>query len=194
MTAILCRCAQLRAALAGDAVDCLPRWCRRHLARCDRCRNLLAAERDLARRLRETAPRLRHAAPATLVPHTLARLAQPARHGPARTHSLPARIKPAWALIAVGLLGVAGWLLRSPTPPYSPNAPADLATPARTTPALPTLSAALETDPLNALATRFPDPLQDELSRVLADLRKVGDSLAATFLPERLTLTATPEP
>lgn len=194
LTALLCRCTQLRAALAGDATDPLPRWCQRHLARCDRCRNILAAERDLARRLRESAPRLRRAAPAHLVPRTLARLAPAPRHAPARTNPVSAWFKPAWALTALGLLGLAGWLLRAPAPPPPPKATAGLTAPVPPAPGLPTLSAALETDPLNALATRFNDPLQDELNRVLADLRKVGDSLAATFLPERLSLTATPEP
>jgi hypothetical protein len=61
-------------------------------------------------------------------------------------------------------------------------------------PALPALSAALETDPFDTLAARFEDPLQTELNHVLADLRKVGHSLAATFLPERLSLTSAPAP
>lgn len=199
LTALLCRCTQLRAALAGDSADRLPRWCRRHLAHCDRCRNILAAERDLTRRLRESAPHLRRAAPNHLVPRTLARLAPPPRHEPARINPVSAWLKPAWALTALGLLGLAGWLLRSPAPPASPKASAGLTAPALIppgppAPALPALSAALETDPLDTLAARFEDPLQTELNHVLADLRKVGHSLAATFLPERLSLTATPEP
>lgn len=189
LTALLCRCTQLRAALAGDSTDRLPRWCRRHLARCDRCRNILAAEHDLARRLRESAPRLRRAAPADMVPRTLGRLAPAPRHASARTNPVSAWLKPAWALTALGLLGLAGWLLRTPAPPPPPKATAGL-----TAPALPALSAALDTDPLNALATRFNDPLQDELNHVLADLRKVGHSLAAAFLPERLSLTSPPAP
>lgn len=186
---LLCRGTRLRAALADDAGTRLPGWCRRHLARCAVCRDALAAERALARRLRTETPATRLPVPDTLVPRTLARLG-PVPH-PEPVHAAPAApgFKPAWALAAVGLLALAGWFLRP-----GPAQPSGREVAALPTPALPALSATLEADPLTTLTARFNDPLQDEWNRVLGDLRLAGNSLAAAFLPERLPLTTGPGP
>lgn len=194
LVAPLCRLTQLRAALTADPEARLPRWCQSHLARCARCRELLSAERDLARRLRETAPAARRPAPAHLVARTLARITPAARQQPARPDAAPAWFKPVGALTALCLLLLAGWFLHPPAFSPASTRSAARAEPGRLGPALPMLSAALETDPLHTLAARFEDPLQVELNFVLADLRKVSHSLAATFLPERLSLTSPPEP
>lgn len=182
--ALFCRAVQLRLALTGDPGARLPGWCRRHLTRCASCREALAAERALVRRLRKTAPAARRSAPAGLVPHTLARLGSAPHLEPVHAAPSTPGFKPAWALAAAGLLVLAGWFLRP-----GPAQPAGRMAAAPPAPALPVLSATLETDPLTTLAARFNDPLQDEWNRVLGDLRTAGNSLAAAFLPERLPLT-----
>ncbi len=187
--ALFCRGVQLRLALTGDPGARLPGWCRRHLAHCASCRETLAAECDLVRRLRDTAPAARRSAPAGLVPRTLARLGSTPHPEPVHTAPAVPGFKPAWALAAIGLLILAGWFLRP-----GPTQPAGREATARPAPALPVLSATLETDPLTTLVARFNDPLQDEWNRVLGDLRTAGNSLAAAFLPERLPLTTGPGP
>lgn len=186
---ILCVVAQWCVALAADRDPARSRWYLRHLARCPHCQEVRMATAQLERHLRAAAPATRRAPSPQWLPRLKARLrAEPLSSS--RPAGFPFQwLKPAWVLGGVGLLGLAAWLLR-PTPSPAPERQPVLLS----TPALPALSAALERDPLTALATRLSDPLQAELDRMLTDLRKVSHSLAASFLPEGLPAALPPEP
>ncbi len=185
LPAILCVLAQWRATLAEDCDPAPSRWYQRHLTRCPRCQHARAELTRLERRLRATAPATRRTPSPQWFPRLEARL-RAERLPPSRPAPTALKwLKPAAAWGVVGLVGTAAWLLLRPTPPpVTENHQVVISAPA-----LPVLSSALEADPLTALAARLSDPLQTELDRMLTELRKVGHSFAASFLPESLPAT-----
>jgi hypothetical protein len=179
---LLCRCVQLRVALARHARATPPRWCRRHLAACPRCQLELAAEAALDDRLRRGPVPQAPPAPAGLDARILAALDRAARPvAPVWSRGW----KPALAVAALVLLMAGGlvWSNRSrPAAQLTASAPA----PPRPGLAVPTNLVVPDAEQLLALTTRLNDPLQQELDRVLNDLRTAGQSLAASFLPDAL--------
>lgn len=177
---LLCRGVQLRVALARHTRATPPRWCRRHLAACPRCQLELAAEAALEDRLRRGPALQLPPAPAGLNTRILAaldRMARPA--APVWTTGW----KPALAAAALVLLLAGGlfWSNRPrPAAQHTVSAPA----PSRFALAVPTNLVVPDAEQLLALTARLNDPLQQELDRVLHDLRAAGQSLAATFLPD----------
>ncbi len=180
---LLCRCVQLRAALARQARGTPPRWCRRHLAACPRCQLELAAETALEDRLRRgPAPQL-PPAPVGLNARILAALDRASR--PPAPVRAGGGWKPALAAAALVVLAAGGliWSNRSrPAPQHAASTPA----PPRPVLTVPTNLVVPDAEQLLALTARLNDPLQQELDRVLNDLRTAGQSLAATFLPDTI--------
>lgn len=177
---LLCRGVQVRVALARHARATPPRWCHRHLAACPRCQLDLAAEAALEDRLRRgPTPQFPPAPPGlnTRILAALDRAARPA--APVWTKGL----KPALAAAALVLLLAGGLVWSNRTRPAAQHT-VSASAPSRPALAVPTNLLVPDAEQLLALTARLNDPLQQELDRMLHDLRAAGQSLAATFLPE----------
>ncbi len=178
---MICRLVQFALGWRPESATTPPRWCRRHLDRCEFCRAAVASEHALHQQLCAAGAGPQPAAPPGLAETVLAALRSGAN--PASAPPPPpewAWFKPAVAAVALlGILTGAWWQFRPQGKPAGPYTnPVELVRSA-----LPADWLLSNPEVWLERSARWQDPLQRELDRLLADTRAAARSLADTLAP-----------